>query len=145
MTNNIALLVSRILLAAIFIPAGVMKFGDIGGTAGYISSVGLPAGTLLAWLTAIFETVAGIAILIGFQTRLAAVLLALFCVFTGLYFHSGAIVMPDFPEAANNMLTGMNQGMMYKNLAMAGGFLALFVAGAGAWSVDARRGVLAPA
>lgn len=140
MTNNIALLVSRILFAAIFIPAGVMKLGDIGGTAGYISSVGLPAATLLAWLAAIFETVAGIAILIGFQTRLAAILLALFCVFTGLYFHSGAIAMPDFPEAANNMLTGMNQGMMYKNLGLAGGFLALFAAGAGAWSVDARRG-----
>lgn len=140
MTNNIALLVSRILLAAIFIPAGVMKFGDIGGTAGYISSVGLPAGTLLAWLAAIFETVAGIAILIGFQTKLAAVLLALFCAFTGLYFHSGAIAMPDFPEAANGMLTMMNQGMMYKNLGLAGGFLALFAAGAGAWSVDARRG-----
>lgn len=140
MTNNIALLVGRILLAVIFIPAGVMKFGDLGGTAGYISSVGLPAGMLLAWLAAIFETVAGIAILIGFQTRIAAILLAVFCVFTALVFHSGAIAMPDFPEAANNMLTMMNQGMMMKNLGLAGGFLVLFAAGAGAYSVDARRG-----
>jgi putative oxidoreductase len=55
-------------------------------------------------------------------------------------FHSSAITIPDFPEAANAMLTMFNQGMMAKNLTIAGGFLALAVAGAGAYSIDGRRG-----
>lgn len=142
MSNSIPLLIGRILLAAIFIMSGLQKFGDIAGTAGYISSVGLPAGTALAWLAAIFETVAGIAILVGFFTTYAAWLLAAFCVFSGFMFHSGAIAIPDFPEGANAMLSMFNQIMLMKNLAMAGGFLALAIAGPGAYSVDSRRGAV---
>ena len=88
-----------------------------------------PAGTALAWAAAIFEVVAGIAILVGFQTKYAALALAAFCVFTGLVFHGGA--------------DQMQQIMMFKNIGLAGGFLALAVAGAGAWSVDAKRGLAA--
>lgn len=69
MNNDIILLIGRVLLAIIFILAGVEKFGGIEGTAGYIGSVGLPAPALLAWAAAIFETVAGIAILVGFRTK----------------------------------------------------------------------------
>lgn len=127
MSNNAVLLVARILLAIIFIMAGLQKFGSIGGTAGYIASVGLPASTLLAWLAAIFETVAGIAILVGFQTRNISYVLALFCVFTGFVFHFQ-------PEDQIQMI------MFMKNLAIAGGFLALSVAGPGSISVDAKRG-----
>ncbi|MCB1449672.1 MAG: DoxX family protein [Nitratireductor sp.] len=126
MSNNHILLAARILLALIFILAGAMKFGGIEGTAGYIASVGLPAATLLAWLAAIFELVAGIAILVGFQTRNVAYLLAAFCIFTGFVFH--------FQPADQIQFT-----MFLKNLAMAGGFLALAVAGAGSLSVDSRR------
>lgn len=140
MTNAAILLVARLLLGIFFIMAGAQKFTGIDGIAGYIASVGLPAPTLLAWLAAIFEVAAGIAVVIGLQTRIAALLLAAFCVFTAAVFHSGAIAMPDFPQAANDQLTMMNQGMMVKNLMIAGGFLALFVSGAGAWSVDGRRG-----
>jgi len=137
--SNVALLVARILLSVFFIMGGAMKFADIAGTAGYIATVGFPAATLLAWLAAIFEVVAGLAVLVGFQTMVASLALAVFCVFTALVFHSGPIVLPDVPQAANDMLTMMNQGMMTKNLMIAGGFLALAVAGPGAWSVDARR------
>lgn len=140
MTNNLILLVARVALAGIFIAAGVEKFTNIAGTAGYITSVGLPAGTALAWLAAIFEAVAGLAILAGAYTRLTSWALAIFCVFTGVMFHSGAVNIPNFSDGANAMLTSLNQIMMMKNLALAGGFLALSVAGAGAWSVDARRG-----
>ncbi|GIL01687.1 MAG: membrane protein [Alphaproteobacteria bacterium] len=142
MTSNVILLVARVLLSAIFIAAGVEKFGNIAGTAGYIASVGLPAPTALAWLSGIFETVTGIAILVGFMTRYAAWALAAFCAFTAVMFHAGPINISDFPAAANGMLTSMNQIMMMKNLALAGGFLVLSVAGAGAWSVDARRGAV---
>ncbi len=126
MSNNIVLLIGRVLLSVMFILAGFQKFGDIAGTAGYISYIGLPAGTLLAWLAAIFEVVAGVAILVGFQTKYAAWALALFCVFTAAVFH--------------NNLADMNQMLFFmKNITIAGGFFALAVSGAGALSVDAKR------
>jgi len=123
--SNAILLVARLLLSVMFIMAGLQKFGDIAGTAGYIGSVGLPAGTALAWLAAIFETLAGIAILVGFQTKIAALLLAAFCVFAGVVFHY-------VPADQMQMILFM------KNLTIAGGFLSLFVAGPGAISLDAR-------
>jgi len=140
--SNVLLLLARLALSAVFIAAGLQKFTDIAGTAGYIASVGLPASGLLAWGAAFFETLAGIAILVGFQTKYASWLLAAFCVFTAFVFHSGPVAVPDFPEAANAMLTMMNQITMMKNLAIAGGFLALSFSGPGAWSVDARRGAV---
>lgn len=126
MNNNTILLVARILLAFIFIMAGASKFGAIDGTAGYIASKGLPAPAILAWLAAIFELVAGLAILVGFQTRLTSYALALFCLFTGLVFHFDPSNQAEFIS-------------FMKNLAIAGGFMALAVSGPGAISVDARR------
>lgn len=125
--NNTLLLVARILLSIMFIMAGLQKFGDIGGTAGYISSVGLPAGSVLAVLSGLFEVVGGIAILIGFQTRIFAWLLAAFSIVASLFFHF-------------NFADQMQTLLFMKNVTLAGGFLALSVAGAGAYSVDARRG-----
>lgn len=127
MNNNVIVLIARILIAVIFILGGLSKFGNIDGTAGYIASVGLPMGGILAWLAAIFETVAGIFILIGFQTRLTAFALAAFCVFTAVVFHN------DFANQAQ-MISFM------KNLGLAGGFLMFAVHGAGSLSVDGRRG-----
>jgi putative oxidoreductase len=125
--NSATLLVARILLSVMFIMAGLQKFGDIAGTAGYIGSVGLPAGSLLAVLSGLLEVVAGIAVLVGFQTRIASYALAAFCLLTALLFHT------NFAD--------MTQMLFFmKNITIAGGFLALSVAGAGAYSVDARRG-----
>ncbi len=132
MSNSVILLIGRILLSVMFIMSGLQKFGAIEGTAGYIGSVGLPAATALAWLAAIFETVAGIAILVGFQTKIAALLLAAFCVFAGFVFHYQ-------PADQMQMISFM------KNLTIAGGFLALYVSGPGALSLDARSGKLATA
>jgi putative oxidoreductase len=138
--NNALLLAARVLLSFMFILAGLGKFGDPASTAGMITQAGLPAATLLTYVAGVFEVVAGVAVLVGFQTKIAAVLLAGFSVFTALVFHSGAINIPDFPAAANGLLTLFNSLMMMKNLAIAGGFLGLAVVGAGAWSVDGYRG-----
>ena len=132
MSNSLILLVARILLAFIFILSGWGKFFAIDGTAGYIASVGLPAATLLAWAAAIFELAGGIAILVGFRTREVAWALAAFSVFTGFAFHF-------------NPADQMQMIMFMKNLAMAGGFLALANAGAGAFSLDGRVGTAKPA
>jgi len=140
MSNNIILLVARILLAAIFIMSGLSKFADPASTSGMIAGAGLPMAGVLTYVAAIFETLAGLAILVGFQTKIVSYLLAAFCVFTGFVFHGGAINIPTFSPEANGMLSMFNQIMLMKNLTIAGGFLALSVAGAGGWSVDARRG-----
>lgn len=131
MSNSIILLAARVLLAFIFIMSGWGKFFAIEGTAGYISSVGLPAATLLAWGAAIFETVAGLALLVGFRTREVAWLLAAFTLFAGFVFHYD-------PADQMQMISFM------KNLAIAGGFLALGQIGAGALSLDARTGNARP-
>lgn len=126
MNANVTLLIARILLAAIFILAGLGKFGDIAGTAGYIGSVGLPAPTLLAWLSGLFEVLVGLAVLVGFRTREASWALAAFSVVAALIFH-------------NNLGDQMQMVMFLKNFAMAGGFLALATSGPGAYALDARR------
>ncbi|MEZ5799910.1 MAG: DoxX family protein [Nitratireductor sp.] len=126
MSNTHILLAARILLAIIFILAGAMKFGGIEGTAGYIASVRLPAATLLAWLAAIFRTGGRHCYPRRFPDPATFYLLAAFCVFTGFVFH--------FQPADQIQFT-----MFLKNLAIAGGFLALAVAGAGSLSVDSRR------
>ncbi|WP_223476280.1 DoxX family protein [Oricola indica] len=132
MTNSVLLLAARVLLAFIFILSGWGKFFAIEGTAGYISSVGLPAATLLAWAAAIFELVAGLALLVGFRTRETAWALAAFTLFAGFVFHFQ-------PSDQMQMISFM------KNLAIAGGFLALGQTGAGSMSLDARLGTARPA
>ena len=140
MPQNAVVLVGRILLALMFVTAGFPKLMDPSGTAGMITNAGLPAATALAYLAGIFEVVAGLFVLVGFQTRIAAYLLAAFSVFTALVFHSGTINIPDFPEGANGLLTVFNGLMMWKNITIAGGFLVLAAFGPGSISLDARRG-----
>lgn len=142
--NNALLLAARVLLSVMFIMAGFPKLIDPSQTAGMISGAGLPAATALAYLAGIFEVVAGLAVLVGFQTKIAALLLAAFSIFAGLVFHSGVINIPGFSPEANGLLTVFNGLMMWKNISIGGGFLALAAAGAGAWSVDAYRGAAKP-
>jgi len=111
----------RILLALIFIVAGLGKLGDVQGFAGYMASGGLPA--LLAWPAILFEIVAGFLLLVGFQARITALALAAFSLVTALMFH----FVPADPGQMTHFL---------KNLAMAGGYLMVFAHGAGALSVD---------
>ena len=80
MPANAALLAARLLLAFLFLFSGLSALGDIAGTTEYFSSLGLPAPSFLAWATCLFELAAGVLIVIGFQTRAAALLLAAFSV-----------------------------------------------------------------
>jgi putative oxidoreductase len=124
-------LVARALLALVFIVAGVSKFGGLAGTAGYIASKGLPLPGVLAFLTAALEVVAGVAVLIGWRARLAALVLALFTLLASVLFHN-FWAMP----AEQQM---MQQLMFMKNISITGGLLLLVALGAGGWSLDARR------
>ncbi len=122
--TNPALLAARVLLGALFLMAGLGKLGNVDGFAGYMASGGIPA--FLAWPVILFEILAGLALIIGFQTRIAALALAGFCLLSGLMYHF---------DPSDQMQTTM----LLKNLALTGGYLALAVAGAGTLALDARR------
>jgi putative oxidoreductase len=132
MVKNVLLLLSRLLLAALFVPSGFHTLGDIAGSANYFGSLGLPLPTLAAWGTGLFELIAGLAVLLGLQTRVASLLLAAFCIVAGFLGHYGQ--GGDDPT-----LTFLHSQMLMKDIAISGGFLALAMAGAGAYSLDGRR------
>ena len=124
-------LVGRLFLAALFVPAGIAKLTGFSGTVGYISSVGLPFPELGAALALTVEIVGGIALIIGWGTRPAALILALFTLVASVFFHN------YWNAPADQQL--MQQLLFFKNIAVVGGLLTLAAWGAGAWSVDARR------
>lgn len=131
MPRNALLLLSRLLLVALFVPSGFHALADIAGTTGYFASLGLPLPTLAAWGTGLFELIAGLLILVGFKTPIVALLLAAFCVVAGFIGHYGQ-------GADDPMLSFLHSQMLMKDIAIAGGFLALAMAGAGAYSIDGR-------
>ncbi|MBO3759022.1 DoxX family protein [Ciceribacter sp. L1K22] len=139
-TNNVLILLARVLLSFMFIMSGFGKLADPAGTAGMIAGAGLPAETALAYLAGLYELIAGLFLLVGFQTRITAWTVALFCVFTGLVFHTGTVAIEGWPEGALGWINTLNQIMVMKNITLAGGYILLAVIGAGAYSIDARRG-----
>ncbi len=140
-SQNALVLVARILLSFIFIYSGFGKLADPAGTAGMITGAGLPAATALAYLAGLFEFVAGLAVLVGFQTKVAAFALAAFCVFTGLVFHSGTVSVDGWPAPALGWINALNGIMLMKNITLAGAYILLGAFGAGAYSIDAKRGL----
>lgn len=120
--SSLALLGARILLALIFVISGWGKISGYAGTQSYMESMGVP-GALLP-LVILLEFGGGLALMLGLGTRTLAVIFALFSVATGLIFHAAAA----------------QQVMLLKNIAMAGGFLALAAAGPGRFSLDHRMG-----
>ncbi|PYB77932.1 MULTISPECIES: DoxX family protein [Rhizobium] len=138
--NNALLVLVRVLLSFMFIMSGYGKLADPAGTAGMISGAGIPAADLMAYAAGLYELVAGLFILVGFQTKITAWTVALFCVFTGLVFHTGTVAIEGWPEGALGWINTLNQIMVMKNFTLAGGYIALAIVGAGAYSIDARRG-----
>jgi putative oxidoreductase len=132
MPVDFAALLARFLLAVVFLPNGIMKLSNISGTAGYFEGLGLPAPMLVAWGSGLFELLAGLCIVAGFQTRIAALLLAAFCLGAGSIGHLGQ--GGDDPA-----LAFMHMQAFLKDFGLAGGFLALSVAGPGRFSIDAHR------
>jgi putative oxidoreductase len=141
-TQNTVILVARILLSFIFIYSGFGKLTDPASTAGMITGAGLPAATALAYLAGLFEFVTGVAVLVGFQTKIVGWALALFCAFTGLVFHSGTVAVPGWPDAALGWINALNGIMLMKNFTLAGAYILLATFGPGLYSVDARRGAV---
>ncbi len=124
-------LAARLLFVLLFLPAGIGKLTGFSGTVGYISSVGLPLPALAAALALVVEIVGGLALLAGFGTRIAALVLAAFTLIASFFFHNywGVPAEQAFVQ----------QLLFFKNMAVVGGLLVLAAQGAGAWSLDARN------
>jgi putative oxidoreductase len=122
--RNVSELAGRILLSALFLLSGLGKLGAYAATASYMSAVGVP-GALLPGVIA-FEVLGALAIIIGWQTRVIAALLAAFTLVAALIFHS-------------NFGDQIQMIMFLKNVSIAGAFLLLVANGAGPLSLDRRR------
>ena len=122
-TAKFAELAGRIFLSALFLLSGVGKIGSYAATAGYMSSVGVP-GALLPAAIAV-EVFGALAIILGWKTRITALLLAGFTMLTAFAFH-------------NNFSDQIQMIMFLKNVSIAGGFLLLVANGAGPLSLDRR-------
>ena len=130
-TTGFPVVIARVLLALMFLLAGISKFGDLQGTAGYIASGGLPMPQVLAFATAALEVVAALMLIVGWQARWAALALAVFTLMASLFFHKFWALPADQQY--------MQQLMFMKNSAVIGGLLMVFAFGAGSLSLDGRR------
>ncbi|MCW8963457.1 MAG: DoxX family protein [Gammaproteobacteria bacterium] len=122
--RNIELLIGRILLAHIFILAGLGKIGAYAATQGYMDTMGVPGALLPAVIT--LQVGGGIALAAGLFTRYTAWALAAFCVISAIIFHN------NFADQAQMIL-------FMKNLAMSGGLMVIAAASAGSISIDHWR------
>ena len=121
--QSIAAPVGRILIALIFVTSGLSKISGYAATQGYMEAMGVP-GALLPMVIAV-ELLGGLAVMLGWHTRIAAFLLAGFSVLSALLFHA-------------NIGDQMQMIMFMKNIAIAGGFLMIVALGGGAFSLDKR-------
>lgn len=85
--RSVAILIGRVIFAAVFLMATVFKFLDINGTATYIAAAGFPLSLLLAWLAAIFEVLLVICFLTGAYFTEASLLAAIYVIFLAFAFH----------------------------------------------------------
>jgi putative oxidoreductase len=126
--SNIAMLIGRILMSAIFIQAGISEAMNFSGTLSYFQTMGVLFPSISIWFILALEIFGGLAILLGFFIRIAATLLGLFCIGTAFIGHSNFGNLSEF------------QAFM-KDIAISGGLFYMAAQGAGILSLDTRRGV----
>ena len=121
--KNTTEVIGRVLIAALFLLSGMGKITAYTATAGYMASVGVP-GAILPLVIAT-EVLGSLAIILGWKTRIVAVLMAGFTLLTGIVFH-------------NNFADQIQMIMFLKNVSITGAFLLLAVHGAGPLSLDRK-------
>ena len=126
--NDAMLAVGRIALAVIFVMSGLEKFMDLGAIADAVASKGLPMPMVLAGLAAATELGGGLLIVVGWQTRWAALALAIFSLVAAYFFHD--FWHMEGAAREDNMIHAL------KNLSIFGGYLMLAAVGAGRYSID---------
>ena len=121
--TNILDLIGRFFISGVFLLSGFNKIGNYEGTVGWMENFGIPGLLLIPAI--VLEVVAPILVIIGYQTKIAAGALSLFCIATAIIFHT------DFSDQ-------MQVVAFMKNIALAGGFLFLLVNGAKSYCFDKK-------
>ena len=127
-----AILLARILLIVLFVLFGWSKLTDYTGTVSYMTQTGAPAPSISALVAIVMEVFVALAVALGAWTRPLVLLLALYTFGTALIGHPFWTM-----EGAARYGNAIN---FYKNISIIGGFLLLYVTGAGRYSIDARLG-----
>ena len=131
-TQDLFALIGRVLIALLFIPGGFGKIAGFAGTVGYIASRGVPLPEVCAAIAIIVELGFGLMLLVGYQTRWAALGIALFTIVITFIFHNFWGV-----PAEQVMMQKMS---FFKNMAIVGGLFGFAAFGGGRFSIDAKRG-----
>src|SRR5215472_5834767 len=121
-----AALIGRFFISSMFLLFGYGKVAEYAGTVAYMGSLGLPAPGLFTVLAAIIEIGGGLLVLVGYQTRLISLGLAIYVLVSAFIAH---LHLGDVNQFQHFM----------KNMAIVGGSLAFVAFGGGAFSLDARR------
>ena len=122
--NNILDLLGRILISALFLISAYNKILSIDGSMSWMEGFGVPG--FLLYPTIALEIILPLCIIIGYQVRIAASLLAIFCLATAFIFHL------DFTDP-------MQKISFLKNIGLAGGFLFIIANGTKDWSFDKKK------
>lgn len=128
-TQKIGPLIGRVLIAALFVPSGLMKIGNFAGTADHMAQAGLPMAAVLLVLTIIIELGGGLMLLLGWRAREAALVMFLFLIPVTLVFH-------PFWGVADAAAHHQQQINFMKNVAIMGGMLFIASFGPGPLSMD---------
>ena len=129
--ESILNLLGRIAIAALFLPAGLNKLMGMEGVTGYFASLGLPVVAVLVWVVIAIEVLGGVALILGYKTRLVAIGLAIFTVLSSIVGHAFWAAPVDAAFIA--------QLLFFKNMAVTGGLLILASSGAGSISIDGHK------
>ena len=130
-TQDIILLVGRMLLAVIFVLSGYAKITNFNNTAVYMAHAGLPQTDVLLILSIIIELGGGLLIAVGWQARWAALVIFLYIIPVTLVFHAfWTADSAHFQSEFNNF---------FKNIAIMGGMAYVFAVGTGAYGIDNNK------
>jgi putative oxidoreductase len=122
------LLAGRILLALVFLVAGIRKVMAVAGTVGYLTKLGMPMPEVMVYVAIVVEIGGALMLILGWKARYAAWVLALFVLIATCYAHR--FWEFDAAQYANQM------NHFLKNFAIIGGMLFLAACGPGSLSVD---------
>ena len=128
--HNVLNVIGRIFVVALFLPAGLSKLSNFQGTVGYFSSLGIAIPVLAVVIAIAVEVLGSAALLVGYQTRAGALLLAIFTLVASILGH------PYWNAPADQAFVA--QLLFFKNIGVIGGLLALASLGAGTLSLDAK-------
>ena len=121
---NLIDLIGRVLISLVFLLSGYNKILNYDGTISWMEGYGVPG--FLLWPTIILEIILPILIIVGYKTKLSAILLAIFCVVTAIIFHL------DFTNQ-------MQVIALLKNFGLAGGFIFIAINGPKDWALDRKK------